>query len=306
MGYRTEMTRHPHFLSSAGVALLLSLPAAMPAAAQQSPSDWNQPQQPFKIYGNTYYVGTHGLSAILVTSNDGHVLIDGALPESAPLIAANIRELGFRLEDVKVILNSHVHFDHAGGIAELQRLTGATVRASKPAAKVLSQGGEGDDDPQLGTNVGIAPVRNVKPFRGDEVIAVGPVQLTPHLTPGHTAGGTSWTWKSCEQARCLNLVYVDSLTAVSANNFQFTHNDRYPHAVEDFRKSFATVSSLTCDVLLTPHPDVSGFWAKVEKRARDPAKSIDVFVDHSACRRLVDGARQRLDKRIADEKQPPR
>ncbi|HEY8539460.1 MAG TPA: metallo-beta-lactamase [Steroidobacteraceae bacterium] len=101
---------------------------------------WNKDQAPFRIFGNTYYVGTHGLSAVLVTSPDGHVLIDGALPQSAPLIAQHVEQLGFRLSDVKVILNSHVHFDHAGGIAELQRLSGAKVIASERAASVLRTG----------------------------------------------------------------------------------------------------------------------------------------------------------------------
>src|SRR6202453_5410206 len=121
-------------------------------------AEWNVPQAPFRIYGNTYYVGPHGLSSILVVSDAGLVLIDGALPESAPQIVANIRTLGFRIEDVKLILNSHVHFDHAGGIAELQRLSGARVAASKWSAAVMAQDAIGHEDPQFGSLPPIARI----------------------------------------------------------------------------------------------------------------------------------------------------
>jgi metallo-beta-lactamase class B len=148
---------------------LLVCACAGSASAQTSLTNlrarWNVPQAPFKIYGDTYYVGTRGLSAILITSNQGHVLIDAALPESAKPIADNIHSLGFKVEDIKLILNSHVHFDHAGGIAELQRLSGATVVASEASAKVLASGSVGTDDPQYGTIPPIPPVANVKSFK---------------------------------------------------------------------------------------------------------------------------------------------
>src|SRR5262245_59415103 len=118
------------------------------AASAQTPSSWNKPQKPFHIYGNTYYVGTEGLSAMLITSREGHILIDGTVPEAAKQIAKNIRTLGFHVEDVRLILNSHVHFDHAGGIAELQKLSGAAVAASPASSKVLLSGAVDKDDPQ--------------------------------------------------------------------------------------------------------------------------------------------------------------
>src|SRR5512141_2880798 len=183
---------------------------------------WNAPQEPFKIYGNTYYVGTHGLSSILITSPKGHILIDGALPESAEPIRAHILALGFRIEDVKLILNSHVHFDHAGGIAQLQQWSHARVAASEPSAPVLSKGGVAKDDPQFGILPDIARVKHVQRFQDGEALRVGDLALTAHLTPGHTPGGTSWTWKSCEKDVCLNMVFADSLTAASAPDFKFT------------------------------------------------------------------------------------
>jgi metallo-beta-lactamase class B len=269
-----------------------------PAICKQC-AEWNVTQKPFQVYGNTYYVGVHGLSSILITSDHGHVLIDGDLQESAPKIAASIRKLGFRIEDVKLILNSHVHFDHSGGIAELQRLSGATVAASPSSARVLREGHLGTDDPQYPGTRGIPPVANVRVVRDGETLRVGPLELTAHLTPGHTPGGTTWTWKSCEHERCLNMVYADSVAPVSADNFKFTRNNTYPDALKDFEKSFSTLDALPCDILLTPHPDVSDFWTKVEKR--DHGGGTDALVDATACRHLADKARERLKERVAAE-----
>lgn len=278
------------------------LVCAMPARADPSCAEctaWNETQKPFRIYGNTYYVGVRGLSAILITSGRGHVLIDGDLPESAPKIVAGIRELGFRVADVKLILNSHVHFDHAGGIAQLQQLSGAVVAASESSARVLTQGHAGADDPQSGSLPGIAAVAHVRVIKDGEVLRVGPLRLTAHLTPGHTPGGTTWTWRSCEGERCLSLVYADSLTAVSANGFLFTRSVTYPHVLQDFAASFRTLESLPCDILLTPHPEASDLWTRLA--ARDHGDKPDALIDAGACRRLAATARERLESRVALE-----
>jgi len=264
---------------------------------------WNTPQKPIRIYGNTYYVGPHGLSAILVTSSAGHILIDAALPESAPLIAANIRALGFRVGDVKIILSTHVHFDHAGGIAELQRLTGATVMASPWSAAVLSRGGVDPADPQLGDIRGIAPVANpaanLKALTSGETVHLGQLALTSHPTPGHTPGGTSWTWTSCEGDRCYNMVYADSVTAVAPDSFKFTHNTRYPNSIADFERSFAFLDTVPCDVLLTAHPDVSDLWEKLARRRGGTTR--DPLVEPGACKALAQRGRTQLQQRIAKE-----
>src|SRR5262245_39078958 len=209
-------------------------------------AEWNRPQSPFRVFGNTYYVGTRGLTSILVTSNAGHVLIDGGLPESSTRIAASIRTLGFRVEDVRWILNSHAHFDHAGGIAELQRLSGANVAMSEWSAGVLREGGPRRGDPQFDILPRIGMVADVRVLADRESVRVGPVALTAHATPGHTPGGTSWTWRSCENQRCLDLVYADSLTAVSSDGFRFTASPDYPNALGDFAKSFTTLSMVPC------------------------------------------------------------
>jgi metallo-beta-lactamase class B len=281
---------------------LLLLMLAIPVAAQDMHSScancaaWNKPQQPFRIYGNTYYVGTHGLSSILIASDGGHIIIDGALPESAPLIVAGIRSLGFRIEDVKLIVNSHAHFDHAGGIAELQRLTGARVAASQWTADVMNKGVSLRDDPQFGTLDPIARVARIETIKDGENLSAGAVTVTAHFTPGHTPGGTSWTWRSCESGRCLNFVYADSLTPVSAAGFLFSRRKAYPHA-GDFERSFSFLESTPCDILVTPHPEVSNLWKHLEQRDLKP----DALIDPSACRVLAETSREQLRKRLATE-----
>jgi len=280
-------------------AIALALGRLDAQAAQPKCSScevWNTPQNPFRIYGNTYYVGPHGLSSILIASPAGHILIDGALPESASQIEDHLRGLGFRLEDVKVILSSHVHFDHAGGIAELQRLTGATVMASPWSASVLEKGGVGAGDPQYGEIRGIEKVANVKMLHDGETVRVGSLALTAHFTPGHTPGGTSWTWQSCEGDRCYNMVYADSVSAVSADNFKFSHD---AHAVQDFEKTFAFLDTVLCDVLLTAHPEVADLWDRMKQR-RAGAKP-DPLVNPGQCRELAALGRQQLQQRIAKE-----
>ena len=257
---------------------------------------WNAPQKPFRIFGNTYYVGTHGLSSILITSKSGHVLIDGGLPESAEQIRDHIRALGFRIEDVKLILNSHVHFDHAGGLASLQRWSHARVIASVWSASVMRKGGVGRDDPQFGVLPPIARIRHVELLHDGQTFNVGDIAIAAHLTPGHTPGGTSWTWQACEYSRCLNLVFSDSLTAVSAPGFKFT---AHPEALKSFENSFAFLESVPCDILVTTHPEMSDLWTRLDKRSHGMAP--DPMIDSDACKNLAISARQQVKKRIESE-----
>lgn len=268
------------------------------AARQDIPAAWNTPQDPVRLYGNVFYVGTRGLSSILITSPAGHILIDGALQQSAPMVAANIRAVGFRLDDVKLILNSHVHYDHAGGIAELQRLSGARVAARQPSVGVLTSGRSGPDDPQYGVLPAIQPVTHVDTIADGDTLRVGDLAITAHATGGHTPGGTSWSWQSCEGARCLNMVYADSLTAISANGFFFTRTTAYPSAIRDFERTFVTLSTMPCDILLTPHPDISDLWGRLARRASGQA---DALVDTKACAAYAETGRKGLAARIATE-----
>jgi metallo-beta-lactamase class B len=295
-------------LALAGAPALLHAQDAPPAPADLTAircdgcAEWNEPQRPFRIHGNAWYVGTRGLSAILVTSPEGHVLLDGALPESAPLIAASIRALGFRLEDVKLILNSHAHFDHAGGIAALQRASGATVAVHPWSAAVLRQGRSLPDDPQYGVLVPYPPVPAngaVRTIADGETVRVGPLALTAHFTGGHTPGGTSWSWRSCEGERCWDFVYADSQTPISDDDFLFTRSTRYPSAVADFERGHAALERLPCDVLLAPHPGFSEVFERLVKRE---AGDAEAFRNPSGCRDYAAWARQRLAERLAKER----
>ncbi|MEP6766521.1 MAG: subclass B3 metallo-beta-lactamase [Gemmatimonadaceae bacterium] len=283
---------------SPAVAFAQKADSTKRAAECPSCATWNLAQEPVHIFGNAYYVGPHNLSSVLLRTNAGMILIDGALPESAPLIAANIRKLGFDIRDVKYIVNSHVHFDHSGGISELQKLSGAQVAASPLSAPVLKSGASGSDDPQFGVIPNFEPVANVVVVKDDETIRVGDIAITAHATPGHTPGGTTWTWKSCEAARCLDMVYADSQNSISANGFLFTKSKTYPNGIKDFEHNFAVVEALPCDILVTPHPEASNFWQRIAGR---DAGDVNALIDRNACKNYSKGGRERLAKRIASE-----
>ena len=264
---------------------------------------WNMPQQPFRIFGNTYYVGTAELSAILITADDGLVLLDAALPQSAPLIDTSIRALGFDTADIRLIVNSHTHFDHAGGIAALQRATRATVVASPRAAEALRAGKPTPDDPQFAVaNNDFPRVQDMRVIRDGERLTIGSVQITAHFTPGHTPGGTTWSWRSCEALRCVDLVYADSLNPVSADDFRCSGSATTPSIVESYERSIRRVEQLPCEILLSPHP---GFFGMQEKLSRQAAGEANVFVNPNACRAYAGAARTRLEQRIALERDTP-
>ncbi len=277
---------------------------AIAAPAVSAPSDiricptdasWNDPARPAHIYGNTWYVGTCGISAILVTSPKGHVLLDGATEKAALMIEANIRALGFKLEDIRYILNSHEHLDHAGGIARLQKDSGALVVAREPAATTLERGTNDRSDPQFGALGGFAPIDKIRRIEDGKLVSLGKLSLTAHATPAHTAGSTSWTWKSCESGDCRNMVYADSLSAVSADAYRFSDEQAHPGVVATFRKTFKKVAALPCDILMTPHPGASDFLERIGPGANEP------LVDQGACSRYAQEAGKALDDRLARE-----
>jgi metallo-beta-lactamase class B len=262
---------------------------------------WNRPHEPFKIYGNTYYVGTAALASILIVSDKGDILIDGDHTDSPPQIVANIKKLGFKIEDVRLILNTHVHWDHAGGIAALQKLSGAAVKASPASVEVLKTGKPGLSDPQHDGGASFPAVPMAQTVADGEVVSVGPLSLTAHFTPGHTPGGTTWTWDSCEGSRCLHMVYLDSLNPVSSAGFKFSHSTTYPNVLADFRKSFALVSVLPCDIPVSDHPEFTDLWKRLDSRTHGHA---DAMIDPTGCQRFADAAKAWLDKRLADERKP--
>lgn len=285
-------------IAAAAVALIAAAPAPAPIkadaqawlAACKGKDGWSDPAPPVRLFANVYDVGTCGITAVLITGPKGHVLIDGATAEAAPGIAANIRRLGYRLGDVRLILSSHEHVDHVGGLAALKRLTGATMAARADAKAALESGKPDADDPQTGILPPFAGVRVDRLVRDGEVLRVGPLALTAHATPGHTGGSTSWSWRSCEGRACRTIVYADSLSAVSADGYRFSD---HPARIAMFRKTFAKVAALPCDMLLTPHPGASDFAERLAGAAP--------MADRTACRRYAGTAAERLDARLAKE-----
>ncbi|TAL80370.1 MAG: subclass B3 metallo-beta-lactamase, partial [Candidimonas sp.] len=201
-------------------------PFRMPASERKNIANnpsWTASQKPFRIYGNTWSVGPHGLGVFLITARTGHVLIDGGVPGEAQLIEANIRDLGINLRDIKWILNSHAHSDHAGGMAQLAHDTGAQVIANIADTPLLERGGH--DDPEYGDRFPFPPVHVARTVTDGESLHLGDLVLTAHSTPGHTKGNTTWTWVSCEGSRCLHMVDVGSL---SAPGFKLVKNSKDP------------------------------------------------------------------------------
>ena len=295
-----------HGLIALAISLLASAEQAVlrpdPPIKCDSCDEWNLPLAPFKVFGNTYYVGTAGLSALLITSDQGHILLDGGLTQSAPLVAANIVKLGFKVEDIKLILNSHAHYDHAAGIAALQRASGATVVSSASGAEGFALGNAVPDDPQAGfgkAENAFPAVNNVRVVKDKDVVRVGLLAVQMHNTAGHTPGSTTWTWQSCVDGKCLNLVYADSISAIAAPGFRFTGDAKTPSRVEQFRNSIATVGELPCDIMITTHPMATDLAGKLKKRAAKPA--ADPFIDPQACRVLAANAMKALDVRVAEE-----
>jgi len=279
------------FASLALLVAAIQAPSDAAALAQQcgGKDGWNDPAPPARIHGNTHYVGTCGISVILITGPRGHILIDGATAEAAPLIAANIEALGFRMRDVRLILSSHEHHDHAGGIASLQRLSGATVAALPAAWPALASGAPRADDPQHGSLRPFAGARIARTLRDGETVRLGTLRLTAHATPGHSPGSTSWSWRSCEARTCVAVVYADSVSAVSADSYRFSAHPAY---VATFRRSLARIVALRCDLLLTPHPGASRLFDRFASGR---------LIDPAGCRDYAARGAARLDARLAQE-----
>lgn len=260
------------------------------AAACKDWDKYDKPAPPVHIYGNTFLVGTCGISAILITGAEGDILIDGGPDDAADLIAKNIQDLGFRLSDVRIILHSHEHYDHVGGIARLQRLTGAELYASPAAAPVLSSGLAGDGDPQKGLSAPF-PAAHVDHVISDgEMVRLGDTIVVAVATPGHTPGALTWRWGSCKGGVCRQIVYADSLTPVSRADYRFSDHPAY---LAQYRASIAKVAALDCDILLTPHPAASRMIDRLAGRA--PLENRDACKDYAA------GLTKQLDDRLAKE-----
>lgn len=260
------------------------------AAACGDSTDWDRPAPPVRIHGNTYLVGTCGIAAILITGTDGHILIDAGTEQGADLIAANIRALGFVLSEVRILLHSHEHLDHVGGMARLQQLTGARLLASAPAAEVFKTGAASADDPQAGMHKPFPAARVDRVVKDGETVRLGNLQLTAIATPGHTPGALSWRWESCDGGVCRTMVYADSLTPVARDDYRFSD---HPADLTAFRASIARITGSRCEILLTPHPSASAMKERMTGK--------QALFDANGCKTYAARLSRMLDERLAKE-----
>ncbi len=273
-------------------ALALGLASTSVVAKADDNANWVRPIKPYRVVGNIYYVGSEGLSAWLVTTSEGHVLLDGGpSAEGGKLIERNIQSLGFKLSDVKVLINTHAHYDHAGGLAQLKADTGAKLWASRGDKPALEKGQHFGDNAN-----GLTPFPAVKVDKafGDETkLKMGGSTLVAHLTPGHTIGCTSWTTQVVERGRALNVTFPCSLSV--AGNV-LVGNKTHKSIVADYRASFAALRAIPTDVMLPSHEEQGDLLAKRQKQLRGDA---DAFIDPTELGKFVDGYETRFNQELA-------
>jgi metallo-beta-lactamase class B len=288
----------PHRLAFLGCALTYVLSPAVALGAEpvlpqlqgyQTPDSWRQPVAPFQIAEHTWYIGTAGLSALLVKTADGAVLIDGGLPQAADMLLQNMAALDIAPGQLKLILHSHAHGDHAGPLAAIRRASGATLASNAESAVLLARGGS--NDIHYGDDILFPPVRADRLLQDGETIELGGIAFTVHFTPAHTPGSMSWTWTDATPAgEPVRIAYVDSL---SAPDYRLLDNPRYPHIVEAYRRGFAAVRGLPCDLLIAPHPAGTG-W--------NPAATGAPHPEPMSCIEYADNAERNLDRQLAEQR----
>ena len=280
----------PALLVSASISACVTTTPDIPAAGWSDHcgpwDEWEAPSPTFAITEHITYVGTCGITSLLVETSDGFALLDAGTEGGAELGLAGIRRLGVDPTDIRIILTSHEHHDHVGGLAKLQAATGATVIAGGAAASVLRTGEAHPDDPQFGLHDPMTPVSNIREIDDGENAVLGDTAFHMVATPGHTPGAVSWSWRDPSGR---DVVYADSLSPISRDDYRFSD---HPDYVAAYREGLDRLAALPCDLLLTPHPSSSGM---IERAA-------DGFpADPSACADYAAAIRQRLDARLAGE-----
>jgi metallo-beta-lactamase class B len=264
------------------------------AQADETSRSWNKPVAPFRIAGNLYYVGAIEITSYLITTPEGHFLLDGGFVETAPQIEHNIAGLGFKLSDVKFLLNSHAHYDHAGGLAELKKVTGAKFLASEGDAPLLRSGGHGDF--RFGDTLTFPPIVPDQIVHDGEAVRLGNQMVVAHLTPGHTKGCTTWTTKIRNGDRVYDVVFVGSQSAL---DYKFVGQESYPGITVDFERSFALLNHLSCDIFLASH---SGFFHFVEKHERLLRGDANAFIDPNGYKAYLRESEQEFRDKLARQR----
>jgi metallo-beta-lactamase class B len=264
------------------------------AQVDETSRSWNKPVAPFRIAGNLYYVGAIEITSYLITTPEGHFLLDGGFVETAPQIEHNIAEFGFKLTDVKFLLNSHAHFDHAGGLAELKKMTGAKFLASERDARLLRSGGHGDF--RFGDTLTFPPIAPDQIVHDGEAIQLGNQIMIAHLTPGHTKGCTTWTTKIRDGNKVYDVVFVGSQSAL---DYKFVGHESYPGITADFERSFALLNRLPCDIFLASH---GSFFHFVEKHERLMRGDANAFIDPDGYKTYLRESEREFRNKLAEQK----
>jgi metallo-beta-lactamase class B len=271
--------------------------ALLSGIAGQALTPDNQPIEPYRIADNLFYVGSSGISSYLITSSSGHIVIDAGYPETAPQIESNIAKLGFKLSDVKILLNTQAHFDHAGGFAELKRATGARLLASPEDAAMIEGGGRGDFN--FGDQSPFPPVRVDRRLKDRDEVRVGNVVLTAHFTPGHTKGCTTWTWDTRDRGRTYHVAVLCGLTILDGT--KVSGMPAYQAIQHDYERTFEVLKFLPCDIFLGAHPAYyDGTKKAAEMRAHPDGPNP--FVDPDGYRTYIAQMEKRFRDQLAHER----
>ena len=259
---------------------------------------WRAPVPPKHLVGNIYYVGAIGVSSFLITTPEGHILLDTGFDDTVPIIQHSVEQIGFHVADIKLIISSHAHIDHVGGHALMKKLTGAQVVASAADARTLASGGADDFLQWPKDTILFAPVQADRIVADGERVTLGGVTLTAHLTPGHTRGATTWTMDVTDGSVIRHVVFFSS-ASINAGT-RLLNNPLYPDFVRDFETTFATLRALPCDIFFAPH---GGQFAMAEKFARlERGEKENPFVDPEGWNKLVAGAEKAFRDQLAAER----
>jgi metallo-beta-lactamase class B len=258
----------------------------------------NQPIEAFRIADRLFYVGSSDIASYLIQTDEGHILIDGGYPETAGQIEPNVVKIGLRLRDIKILLNTQAHFDHAGGFAEIKRITGAKLMVTDADAIMIERGGHGDFI--LGDTGTFPPVTVDRRLKDGETVQLGGTVLTAHLTPGHTKGCTTWTWDVRDRGRAYHVVDLCGLTILPGTNV--SGMPTYPEIARDYARTYDVLKSLACDIFLGAHASYYGGSEKAA-RMRERPDAPNAFVDAAGYRTYVDRAERRFREQLARERQ---
>lgn len=281
-----------------GTQALAFLSLAVPTAGQTSPPDNNNvKREPFRMIGNIHWVGHSQVGAFLITTSEGHILMDSTSTKDWPWVRENIEKLGFKMRDIKILLNSHPHEEHMGGMAMMKELTGAKLIVSEPTAAEMAVGGRTDFREDGSEQY--KPVKADQTVRHGETIGFGGITLTAHLTPGHTRGGTTWTMEVEDGGKRYNAVFLSGMSPAGVDRAPLLKNTKYPGIKSDFELAFKRLEALRCDVFLYPRAPTIKLD---EKQARlNKGEQPNPFIDPEGCRAYLVEYQKRFQDQLKQE-----